>query len=257
MRRGVIGLILTLAFPSLLWAGSLRLGWNANAAEEKVSGYKIHLAYSSGNYYGVIDVGNVTQAIVTDLDFSRRNIFAVSAYRNCVTGSKCGESDCASGQKCESALSTELSVNPKPQTVTNGKIIYAQIGMPPIPGNMLSITDSTFADGNHWNLVGADLLIQNGVLTSKGLNKNQAAILGVSGFVNGKSYTVGYEVKSYSSGSLYISQWGFVGVNHSIILDSSVGIHEKEVICIDSTKPLIFVFNNWSGGLDNITLNLK
>jgi hypothetical protein len=255
--KSLVVTLLLLVIPSLVFGFDLRLGWDANSVDQNVSGYKLYLAYSSGNYYSSIDVGNSTEVIVTDLDASRRNIFAVTAYRNCQDGDKCNSDDCAQGNICESDKSEELSVNPQPTKPSGGNVFYAKIGNIPVEENLLSNTNTTFSAGNNWNLYGSDLSIENGELISSGEKSNQAASVFVSNLINGKIYTIEYEVVSYVKGSLWLSQWGFPGRYNSIELVTSVGVHRKDVTCIDSTKTYLLVFNEWKGSLDNVKLFLK
>src|SRR5208283_5986710 len=54
-------------FVNVTAATSVSLQWNANAASDAVSGYKIYVGTASGKYGAGINVGNVTTYTVTGL----------------------------------------------------------------------------------------------------------------------------------------------------------------------------------------------
>jgi len=64
---------------SLSGQAQVTLEWNANP-EPDIAGYKIHIGTSSGDYTTVMDVGNATSHVVTDLAPSTTYYFAVQAY---------------------------------------------------------------------------------------------------------------------------------------------------------------------------------
>lgn len=57
MKKLILTLIF-LAIPTLVYAETVNLSWNANT-EPDIAGYKIHVGTTSGTYGAPIDVGNV------------------------------------------------------------------------------------------------------------------------------------------------------------------------------------------------------
>ncbi|MFQ5650481.1 MAG: Ig-like domain-containing protein [bacterium] len=68
----------------LLWAAvamavTVTVSWDANT-ESDLAGYNIYIGESSGNYTGVVDVGNVTEFTWNNLQDGKTYFFAVTAY---------------------------------------------------------------------------------------------------------------------------------------------------------------------------------
>ena len=60
-------------------ASSVTLAWDANS-EPDVAGYKVYFGTSSGNYSAVIDTGNVTTAVLSNLTAGTTYFAVVAAY---------------------------------------------------------------------------------------------------------------------------------------------------------------------------------
>jgi hypothetical protein len=67
------------AAPSLAGAGSLKIAWDPNT-ETDLSGYLVHYGTQPGVYSHVLDVGDTTAAIITNLTEGQRYYVAVKAY---------------------------------------------------------------------------------------------------------------------------------------------------------------------------------
>jgi len=122
--------VLSLLLPSYLNAGTLTFAWDASNSTQNVTGYKLYFGYGSGSYYSNIDVGNVTTVLITDLDLTRDNYFALTAYRPCKPDDLC----CVDGNTvCESTYSNEVSYLiplPLPQPASNGTIQFDWVDPP-------------------------------------------------------------------------------------------------------------------------------
>jgi len=66
-------------FPSLLFAASATVSWQANA-ESDLAGYQIYYGTSQNFYSVILDVGNVTTYNVTGLTAGTTYYFAMTAY---------------------------------------------------------------------------------------------------------------------------------------------------------------------------------
>lgn len=58
---------------------SVTLAWDANP-EQDIAGYRLHYGFAPGNYFQVLDVGNVVLTTVPDLITGAPYYFAVSGY---------------------------------------------------------------------------------------------------------------------------------------------------------------------------------
>jgi len=103
--------VLLLLSPSFLNAGDLQFAWDKNPPVQNVAGYRLYFGYSSSSYYSHIDVGNVNTVLITDLDLSRINFFALTAYRPCLVDDEC-QACLDGGAVCESGFSAEVSYQP-------------------------------------------------------------------------------------------------------------------------------------------------
>ncbi|MBM4261096.1 MAG: PKD domain-containing protein [Deltaproteobacteria bacterium] len=73
----LFSLLLTCAVNS--FAAQVTLEWEANS-EAQVGGYMLYYGQTSGNYAKVVDVGNQTNYVVSDLNPGETYYFAVTAY---------------------------------------------------------------------------------------------------------------------------------------------------------------------------------
>lgn len=71
-------LLLTL-LPGPLGASTLTLAWDPNT-EDDLAGYNVYYGIQSGNYDSVIDAGNVTQYMVSNLEPETQYYFVITAY---------------------------------------------------------------------------------------------------------------------------------------------------------------------------------
>ncbi|NLP11248.1 fibronectin type III domain-containing protein, partial [bacterium] len=90
----LLGLIV---FSTAVWAGAIKVKWNANS-EPDLAGYRVHVGESSGVYTKIIDVGDTTEHVITGAEYAKTYYVGVSAYDD-------------SGN--ESELSTEVSITLK------------------------------------------------------------------------------------------------------------------------------------------------
>ena len=67
-------------FVNVTAATSINLQWNANAASDNVTGYKVYVGMTSGKYGPAINVGNVTAYTVTGLAKGVTYYFTSTAY---------------------------------------------------------------------------------------------------------------------------------------------------------------------------------
>jgi Viral BACON domain/Fibronectin type III domain len=86
----VIWLFVFFPFPQSAQAAQITLAWNPNA-EPDLAGYMVNYGTVSGNYQVYMDVGNITQATITNLQDGGTYYFAVTAYN--VSGIESGYSN--------------------------------------------------------------------------------------------------------------------------------------------------------------------
>lgn len=60
-------------------AANVTLEWDANS-EPDIAGYKVYYGLKSRNYMTIIDIGNFTTCVVSDLDSGQTYFFAATAY---------------------------------------------------------------------------------------------------------------------------------------------------------------------------------
>ena len=70
-----------LSIPSSSSATQITLAWNRNA-DLRVTGYRLYYGTASYSYTHIVDVGNTTTTIVSDLLLGETYFFAVTAYDN-------------------------------------------------------------------------------------------------------------------------------------------------------------------------------
>jgi hypothetical protein len=76
--RRLIFIVALIAMPALATV-SVPLSWNPSA-DPNVAGYKIYYGGASGVYTNSVDVGNVTNAIITGLTANTTYYFAATSY---------------------------------------------------------------------------------------------------------------------------------------------------------------------------------
>lgn len=81
MKVKFLIILLALTFGWNATGGELVVSWNANS-ETDLAGYKVYWGVQSGNYTNVLNVGNVTERIITEYNFldSTEYFFAITAY---------------------------------------------------------------------------------------------------------------------------------------------------------------------------------
>jgi len=84
-----IALIITTLFSSS-FASSAKVTWDANS-ESDLAGYNVYVGENSGDYTGVVDVGNIMEYTWANLDAGKTYYFAVTAYD--FSGNESGFSD--------------------------------------------------------------------------------------------------------------------------------------------------------------------
>ena len=109
----------------------------------------------------------------------------------------------------------------------------------------------TFDAPGEWT-IGSSWSISGGVATSNGSSGNSSISKSFASVLE-TVYRFYYKVTSYTSGSLYLSQWGFPGQGNSILLNNSVGEHTVDVVC-EEEDPLVITAVNWAGTLDNAAI---
>src|SRR5262245_42523027 len=77
--RVLLVLFVTITAPSALFAATATASWDPNP-ETNVAGYKLSYGTQTRIYTIVVDVGNVTTAVVNNLQAGVRYYFAVQAY---------------------------------------------------------------------------------------------------------------------------------------------------------------------------------
>src|SRR6185503_14343503 len=83
LRYATTAAVLILSFVFLARAASadpITLAWDANAASENVTGYKVYVGTQAGIYTQIFDAGNATSYIFPDAVAGQKYFFAVSAY---------------------------------------------------------------------------------------------------------------------------------------------------------------------------------
>lgn len=106
-----------------------------------------------------------------------------------------------------------------------------------------------FAATGLWNLT-SNWTISGGVISNSGASTNSWLSHPFNAEA-GERYKLYYEVTAYTSGSLYLSQYGFSGT--TTLLDTSAGTHTLDLTC-SQVAELAFVANNWIGTLDNVLI---
>ncbi len=91
MKKLLLAVLFSLAFPVLSYADSVTLKWSANT-ESDLAGYKLYVGTASRTYEHNTDVGNVITETVVNLNEGTTYYFAVTAYDT---------SDCESGYSNE------------------------------------------------------------------------------------------------------------------------------------------------------------
>lgn len=80
MKKILWGMLITFLLTlSCIFAAEVKLQWDANT-ESDLAGYKVYYGQTSRNYGIPIDVGNITNAIVTNLTEGMTYYFAATAY---------------------------------------------------------------------------------------------------------------------------------------------------------------------------------
>ncbi len=72
----VLGIIV---FSTAVLAGAIKVKWNANT-EPDLAGYKVYYGDSSKTYQTNVDVGDVTEHVITGLEYGKKYYVAVTAY---------------------------------------------------------------------------------------------------------------------------------------------------------------------------------
>jgi len=85
-----LGLVLAASFCTDVFAGQVKLAWDASI-EPEVSGYRLYYGKASGDYTASVDVGNQTSHVVYGLEVGQRYYFAATAYS--VNGAQSGFSN--------------------------------------------------------------------------------------------------------------------------------------------------------------------
>ena len=106
-----------------------------------------------------------------------------------------------------------------------------------------------FSATGTWNLT-SNWTISGGAISNSGVSTNSWLSHPFNAEA-GERYRLYYEVTSYTSGTLYLSQYGFSGT--TTLLDTSAGTHTLDLTC-SQVSELAFVANNWIGTLDNVLI---
>ncbi len=72
----LLGLIV---FSTAVWAGAIKVKWNANS-EPDLAGYRVHVGEASGVYTSTIDVGDTTEHVITGAEYGKSYYVGVRAY---------------------------------------------------------------------------------------------------------------------------------------------------------------------------------
>lgn len=107
----------------------------------------------------------------------------------------------------------------------------------------------TFDSADGWFSSGG-FTISGGTATNDGTSNS--SVQTPFDAVIGQTYRVYYEIVSYTSGSLYLSQWGFPGEGNSIPLTVSEGPHTVDILCA-AEADLRFT-GNIIGSIDNVQI---
>jgi hypothetical protein len=71
--------IVMIVFSTAVLAGAIRVKWNANT-EPDLAGYKVYYGQVSNNYEKSVDVGDVTEHVLSGLAYGKKYYVAVTAY---------------------------------------------------------------------------------------------------------------------------------------------------------------------------------
>jgi curli biogenesis system outer membrane secretion channel CsgG len=159
------------ALPSQLFAGALKVSWDANT-EPDLAGYKIYYGQSANNYTTTINVGNVTLYTVDQLTEGVTYYFVVTAY------------DLAGN---ESGFSTEVSALVPSSDRTPPSVLSVRI----IDGSTVEVKFSeSVSKASAENK--ANYTIDNGIVVSRATLQpdNRTVILATGAHQSGKTYRI-------------------------------------------------------------------
>jgi len=79
IRMSSLCLLGLIVFSTAVWAGAIKVKWNANS-EPDLAGYRVHVGEASGVYTSTIDVGDTTEYVITGAEYGKSYYVGVSAY---------------------------------------------------------------------------------------------------------------------------------------------------------------------------------
>lgn len=125
LKHAFFQLLVLFVISSTVFAGQIRLTWNASA--EPVSGYRLYYGLSSGNYTDNVDVGKVTTYTLTELQDGLTYYIAATAYNN---AGESGYSNEASGEPTPDDITPPADVSNFQAIPGDGRVTLSWINPP-------------------------------------------------------------------------------------------------------------------------------
>jgi hypothetical protein len=114
------------------------------------------------------------------------------------------------------------------------------------------LTNGDFDTAENW-ILEEDWIIQDGVASCNGAGAN-ASLSQDLDLTQASVYHLEYEISTYESGELWLSQWGFVGEGNGVLLDTASGTHAVRVVCAFAQGAFRLTSANWIGSIDRLSL---